>query len=106
MMDFVYAALPWVAIAVSIAIIAANLAKRSKRKKAPGNTDTHDNHTLDTDKKHTEGDYISYGISIGMCIGVAIGSALTGIYGSIALSYGICFGMLGGVVVGSFIKKK
>ena len=84
MYDFIFAALPWVAIGVSVALVAANFKKEDENK----------------------GDHVSIGICLGMCIGTAIGSSLTEAFGDSALTYGICFGMLAGVVAGLLINKK
>jgi len=85
MRDFIFAALPWIVIGVSIAFITANFKREKKNEK--------------------EGSYISIGISLGMCFGVAIGSLLAKTFGNIVLTYSICFGMLIGVVAGLFISK-
>jgi len=106
MIDFIVAALPWIAIGVAIAVVISNFSNKKKRQnisEKPNETDSNKTETNETD---TVEDYISYGMCIGMCIGTAIGTALTGIYGVTALSYGSCFGMLTGVVVGACIKKK
>jgi len=86
MYDFIFAALPWVAIGVSVALVAANF----KKKKEDEN----------------KGDHVSIGMCLGMCFGIAIGSSLTEAFGDSALTYGICFGMLAGVVAGLLINKK
>ena len=83
--DFIYAALPWIAIGISIALITVNFKKKKKDEK--------------------ESDYVTTGICLGMCFGVAIGSSLTDTFGESALTYGICFGMLFGVVTGSFMSR-
>jgi len=106
MIDFIFAALPWIAIGVAIAVVIANFSKKKKSRSVSEKPNKLSIDNTETNKKHTEDDYISYGMSIGMCIGVSIGTALMGTYGDIALTYGICFGMLGGVVVGACIKKK
>ena len=102
MIDFILAALPWVALAVAIAVVIVVFMKKKHQNTAEKPND--DN--AQTNKKNTEMDYTSYGMCIGLCIGVAIGTAFMGKYGSVALTYGICFGMLVGVVAGACIKKK
>lgn len=79
-LDFIRAAVPWVAVGLAVAIIAV----RSVAK---------------TDKK--ESSYGMEGMCLGMCLGTAIGSALgnnTGI--------GISLGMLIGLAIGSCMPKK
>lgn len=82
-MEFIKAALPWVVIGITLAIVSVVFHNKKK-----------------------EEDSISEGIGLGMCFGVAIGSGLTGRFGSQALAYGICFGMLAGLLYGKYAKKK
>ena len=80
--DFLQAALPWIAVGLLLAVFAARGARKKK-------------------KKEQTGDYGTEGMCLGMCFGTAIGTALgnnTGI--------GISLGMLIGLVVGSGIKKE
>ena len=80
--DYIRAALPWVAMGLLLAVFAARSAGRKK--------------------KETEIDnYGTEGMCLGMCFGTAIGTALgnnTGI--------GISLGMLLVIAVGSSIKKE
>ena len=80
--DFIRAALPWVAMGLLLAVFAARSAGRKKKDKEIDN-------------------YGTEGMCLGMCFGTAIGTALgnnTGI--------GISLGMLLGLAVGSSIKKE
>ena len=80
--DFLRAALPWIAVGLLLAVFAA----RGARKK---------------NKKEQTGDYGTEGMCLGMCLGTAIGTALgnnTGI--------GISLGMLIGLAIGTSIKKE
>ena len=80
--DFIRAALPWVAMGLLLAVFAARIAGRKKKEKEIDN-------------------YGTEGMCLGMCFGTAIGTALgnnTGI--------GISLGMLLGLAVGSSIKKE
>ena len=76
MKDFAFAALPFIAIGICLAIICAN------------------------GKKYKQ-TYLSEGMAIGMCFGVAVASAL-----HINLGLGISIGMLIGEAVGIGIEKK
>ena len=81
-LDFLRAALPWVAMGLLLAVFAARSAGRKKKEKEYDN-------------------YGTEGMCLGMCFGTAIGTALgnnTGI--------GITLGMLLGLAVGSSIKKE
>lgn len=80
--DFIQAALPWIAVGLLLAVFFA----RSTGKKK---------------KEEQCDDYRTEGMCLGMCFGTAIGTALgnnTGI--------GITLGMLLGLAVGSSIKKE
>ena len=80
--DFLRAALPWIAVGLLLAVFFAKNAGKKKKKEQPDN-------------------YGTMGMALGMCFGTAIGTALgnnTGI--------GISLGMLIGLVVGSGIKKE
>ena len=76
MKDFIIAALPFIIIGISLAIICAN-------------------------GKNNEKTYLSEGIAIGMCLGVSIASAF-----HINLGLGISLGMLLGEALGISFKKK
>ena len=81
-LDFLRAALPWVAMGLLLAVFTARSAGRKKKEKEIDN-------------------YGIEGMCLGMCFGTAIGTALgnnTGI--------GISLGMLLGLAVGSSIKKE
>ena len=81
-LDFLRAAMPWVAMGLLLAVFAARSAKKK------------------TDEDQTD-NYGTEGMCLGMCFGTAIGTSLgnnTGI--------GICLGMLLGLAIGSRIKKE
>ena len=81
-LDFLRAALPWIAIGLLLAVFFARSAGRKKIEKEYDN-------------------YGTEGMCLGMCFGTAIGTALgnnTGI--------GITLGMLLGLSVGTSIKKE
>lgn len=80
--DFIRAALPWIAVGLLLAVFFARSAGKKKKEKQSDN-------------------YGTEGMCLGMCFGTAIGTALgnnTGI--------GISLGMLLGLAVGSSIKKE
>ena len=80
--DFLRAALPWIAIGLLLAVFAARSAGRKKKEKEIDN-------------------YGTEGMCLGMCFGTAIGTAIennTGI--------GITLGMLIGLAIGTCIKKE
>ena len=80
--DFIRAALPWIAMGLLLAVFAARGVGRKKKEKEIDN-------------------YGTEGMCLGMCFGTAIGTALgnnTGI--------GISLGMLLGLAIGSSIKKE
>ena len=79
--DFIRAALPWVAMGLLLAVFAARGVGRKKKEKEIHN-------------------YGTEGMCLGMCFGTAIGTSLgnnTGI--------GISLGMLIGLAIGTCIKK-
>ena len=81
-LDFLRAAMPWVAMGLLLAVFAARSAKKK-------------NEEDQTDNYGTEG------MCLGMCFGTAIGTAIennTGI--------GITLGMLIGLAIGTCIKKE
>ena len=81
-LDFLRAAMPWVAMGLLLAVFAARSAKKK------------------TDEDQTD-NYGTEGMCLGICFGTAIGTSLgnnTGI--------GICLGMLLGLAIGSGIKKE
>ena len=80
--DFIRAALPWVAMGLLLAVFAARSVGKKKKEKQNDN-------------------YGTEGMCLGMCFGTAIGAALgnnTGI--------GISLGMLLGLAIGTCIKKE
>ena len=80
--DFIRAALPWVAMGLLLAVFAARSAGRKKKEKEIDN-------------------YGTEGMCLGMCFGTAIGTALGNNTG-----LGISLGMLIGLAIGSAIEKK
>ena len=81
--DFIWAALPWIAMGLLLAIFSArSVAKKRKNEK-------------------TSDEYGTEGMCLGMCLGTAIGSLFdnnTGI--------GISLGMLIGLAIGTCLKKE
>ena len=84
-MEFLGAALPWLAIGIALAVFFVRAAKRKKVKK---------------DHQKKKDDYGSEGMALGMCIGVAIATAL---HWNVGL--GLSLGMLLGLVAGSSMEK-
>lgn len=95
MLDFIKAALPWIAIGLSMII--AGMSSKSRKAKASSET---------TDvKKDGKENYIAVGMCVGMSIGMSIGMLLGQLlYNNLAL--GMCIGMSIGLAAGSSIKKK
>lgn len=85
--EFVMAALPWIAVGLLLAVFAARSAGSKKQAKQSG--------------EKQSGDYGTEGMCLGMCFGTAIGTALGNNTG-----LGISLGMLIGLAVGSAIEKK
>lgn len=85
--EFVMAALPWIAVGLLLAVFAARSAGSKKKAKQSG--------------EKQRGDYGTEGMCLGMCFGTAIGTSLGNNTG-----LGISLGMLLGLAVGSSIKKK
>ena len=80
--DFLRAAMPWIAVGLLLAVFFAKYAGKKKKEEQPDN-------------------YGTTGMCLGMCFGTAIGTALgnnTGI--------GISLGMLIGLAIGTSIKKE
>lgn len=91
MLDFMKAALPWIAIGLSMII--AGMSSKSRKAKASSET---------TDvKKDGKENYIAVGMCVGMSIGMLLGQLL---YNNLAL--GMCIGMSIGLAASSSIKKK
>ncbi len=84
MASFLRAALPWIFIGISIAIIAVHHFK---------NRETN-NGKKDKDNRMNEG------MCIGMCLGVVLGTS-----GVCEIATGISMGMFLGMVIGMYIKK-
>ena len=80
--DFLRAALPWIAVGLLLAVFFAKNAGKEKKEEQPDN-------------------YGTTGMCLGMCFGTAIGTALGNHTG-----LGISLGILIGLVVGSSIKKE
>ena len=80
--DFMSAALPWIAMGLLLAIFFAKAAHMKKK----------------DEKKE---DHASEGMALGMCFGVALSTAL-----HINVGLGLMAGMVLGLLVGSEIKKK
>lgn len=80
-LDFIHAALPWVAMGLLLAlfIVRSNASKKKDEK---------------------EKDYGTEGMCIGMCLGSAFGVAF-----HYNIGLGISLGMLFGLVIGSGIRK-
>ena len=102
MKDFIYAALPWVIIGITLAIVMLLLTKNLKKKGSVSKAEK----VVDKKQESEEETYMSDGMSLGICFGAAIGSAFMYKFGSQALIYGICFGMWTGLLVGMNLKKK
>lgn len=81
-LDFIMAALPWLAIGLMLAIFAV---RKNSRKNNP----------------EKEDNYGSEGMALGMCFGTAIASATKQDIG-----HGISIGMLMGLAAGTSRKKK
>ena len=82
-LDFIQAALPWIAMGLLLAIFSARSASKKRK------------------NDNTDGNYGTEGMCLGMCFGTAIGTALdnnTGI--------GISLGMLIGLAIGTCMKKE
>ena len=78
--EFTGAALPWIAIALMLAVFFARWAAL---------------------KKNGDGEYVSESMALGMCFGVALSAAL-----SINVGLGMIAGMMLGLIAGSVIAKK
>lgn len=82
-LDFIRAALPWVAVGLLAVILGVKHAGREKKEKP-------------------QEDYGAEGMCIGMCLGMAISS----VFGSENMGIGSSLGMLIGLAVGSSRKKQ
>ena len=91
MLDFMEAALPWIAIGLSMII--AGMSSKSRKAKASSETTYV--------KKDGKENYIAVGMCVGMSFGMLLGQLL---YNNLAL--GMCIGMSIGLAAGSSIKKK
>ena len=94
MFDFFWAAFPWVAIGIALAVLAANYSKKKKNRQEQPDV------PAEEDSKKEAGNYMSEGMCIGMCLGSAFGSMR-----GFNIGIGICLGMLFGLVIGMNIKK-
>ena len=84
-LDFIKAALPWIAMGLLLAIFFARSAAKKRK----------------NENEETKDDYGAEGMCLGMCLGTAIGSSFgnnTGI--------GISLGMLIGLAIGTCLKKE
>ncbi|MGM9579584.1 MAG: hypothetical protein ACI3VS_09405 [Evtepia sp.] len=80
--DFLRAALPWIVVGLTLAVLCARGARKRKTKEPAG-------------------DYGTEGMCLGMCLGTAIGTAFGNNTG-----LGISLGMLIGLAIGTSIKKE
>lgn len=80
--DFLRAALPWIAIGLLLAVFFARSAGKKKKEKQSD-------------------DYGTEGMCLGMCLGTAIGTSFGNNTGM-----GISLGMLIGLAIGTCIKKE
>ena len=80
MKDFILAALPWVCIGLTIAILAARWGSEGKQKGGENSSSPKDN-------------YMVEGMCLGMAVGLSLGKA------------GYSYGMLLGMVIGMCIPK-
>ena len=76
MKDFILAALPYILIGLSLAVLFANC-------------------------RRSEKSYLTEGMCIGICLGVALSTSL-----NLNLGFSISFGMLAGETAGMLLKKK
>jgi len=105
MYDFIFAALPWIAMGITVAVVLVNV--NNKRKGKYQSNEKLDNITHEkTDKRNGEENYVTLWMVFGISFGAAIGSSFIDTFGTVALTYGICFGMLIGTLIGVFFKKK
>ena len=80
-LDFLWAALPWIAMGLLLAVFAVKSAGKKKKEEPAANCMTE-------------------GMCLGMCLGTAVGTSLGNV------GTGISLGMLIGLAVGSCIKKE
>jgi hypothetical protein len=101
MCDFIFAALPWIALGTTVAVVVAYNSNKKKDK-------YQSNEKIDSTAKEKTGkeNYATLWMLFGMAFGTAIGSSFIDTFGTTALTYGICFGMLIGALSGIFLKKK
>ena len=78
-LDFLRAALPWIAVGLALAVLCVRGAGKKKKK----------------------ADYGTEGMCLGMCVGTAIGASLGNNIG-----LGISLGMLIGLAIGTCIEKE
>lgn len=82
-MEFIKTALPWIAVALCVAVLCVNVAASKKRRASKEDGD-----------KQTEENYMTEGMCVGMCVGMAIGSEW------------MSLGMVIGLALGMLVKKK
>lgn len=76
MTDFIWAALPYILIGLSLAVLFANC-------------------------RRSEKSYLTEGMCVGICLGVTLSTSL-----NLNLGFSISFGMLAGETAGMLLKKK
>ena len=81
-LDFLRAALPWIAVGLALAVLCARGAGKKN-------------------KKEKKADYGTEGMCLGMCVGTAIGAS----WGN-NIGLGISLGMLIGLAIGTCIGKE
>ena len=104
MKDFIYAALPWIIMGLTIAVLAVKFSKANSKK----DNEIVDKSNMDDKKEahnNKQNDQTNNNMATGMCIGMCLGVALSTI-GLFSMSYGASFGMLIGMVVGMCINSQ
>lgn len=100
MKDFIYAALPWIVIGITVAIAAVNFNKKNQ-----GNIKKYDNDDENIETEDKQDKEVANNMAVGMCLGMSLGIALSRT-GMFSMTYGVSFGMLIGMLAGMCIKKK
>lgn len=101
MKDFIYAALPWIIMGLTIAALSVNFSKRNSTKNKDNVDKCNKKEAYDNKQNDETNNNMATGMCIGMCLGIALST--TGLF---SMAYGTSFGMLIGMVVGMFIKRK
>ena len=87
MYDFFSTALPWIVLALTLAIISSKYVlfdgQGAKNQEKIGNEEV-------------------YGMCLGLCVGIVLSTTVT----TIPLSYGASFGMLIGMIIGIVLKRQ